>query len=67
MLTNISHNDIKDLQAVGREAQLARQQFILRDDQDKVFAHIVNLKDARVDFVLDNGKFTTVFSGGDSH
>lgn len=55
MLTNITHQDIQDLQTVGREAQLARQHHILHDDQEKVWAHLTTLKNARIDFVLDNG------------
>ena len=57
MLTNLSHDDIQNLQAVGRDAQLARQHYILRDDQDKVWSHLSALSNARIDFVLDNGMF----------
>ena len=55
LLTHMSHEDIQNLQSVGKDAQAARKEFILTDDQDKVWAHIEHLKDARIDFVLDNG------------
>lgn len=47
--------DIENLQAIGRDAQYARKEFILKDDQDAAWQHITTLKDARIDFVLDNG------------
>lgn len=52
-MTNISLDDIKNLQSVGKD--VARQAFILRDDQAAVWEHVKTLKDARIDFVLDNG------------
>ena len=58
MLTQMSHEDIQDLQSVGKDAQAARAEFILRDDQEKVWQHLTGLadkSDARIDFVLDNG------------
>lgn len=60
MLTHLSHDDIQHLQTVGRDAQAARAEFILKDDQEKVWQHLASLagkKDSRVDFVLDNGTF----------
>lgn len=51
----MSHSDIQDLQSVGKDAQAARKEFILKDDQELVWEHIKTLHDARVDFVLDNG------------
>ena len=51
----MSHEDIQNLQSVGKDAQAARRDYILTDDQDKVWSHIEQLKDARIDFVLDNG------------
>ena len=64
LLTHLSASDIDRLQSVGRDAQTARQHFILRDDQDKVWEHISALKNARIDFVLDNGMrpFSTVWT-----
>ena len=57
--------DIEHLQTIGRDAQDARKEFILKDDQSAVWEHITTLKDARIDFVLDNGEFLafqTIFS-----
>ena len=48
--------DIEHLQTIGRDAQNARKEFILKDDQNAAWEHITTLKDARIDFVLDNGK-----------
>lgn len=54
LLTHLSQADIHNLQAVGKEARTARQKFILKDDEEAVWAHIQTLKDSRVDIVLDN-------------
>jgi len=54
LLTHLSQDDIKNLQSVGREAQVARQKFILKDDEEKVWTHLSSLSGGRVDFVLDN-------------
>ncbi|KAI0037119.1 DUF89 domain-containing protein [Vararia minispora EC-137] len=54
LLTHMSHEDIQRLQAVGREAQKAQEEYILKDDQHTVWSHIKTLRNARVDFVLDN-------------
>jgi damage-control phosphatase, subfamily III len=48
--------DIEHLQTIGRDAQDARKEFILNNDQGVVWEHITTLKDARIDFVLDNGE-----------
>lgn len=48
--------DIEHLQTIGRDAQNARKEFILKDDQSAAWEHITTLKDARIDFVLDNGE-----------
>lgn len=58
MLTHLSHDDIQHLQTVGKDAQAARAEYILCDDQEKVWNHLKSLdrkQDSRVDFVLDNG------------
>ncbi len=58
MLTHLTHEDIQHLQSVGKDAQAARAEYILRDDQEKVWNHLTSLAgkaDSRVDFVLDNG------------
>ena len=47
--------DIEHLQTIGRDAQNARREFILKDDQDAAWQHITTLNEARIDFVLDNG------------
>ncbi|KAJ8480751.1 hypothetical protein ONZ51_g6456 [Trametes cubensis] len=60
MLTHLSHDDIQHLQTVGRDAQAARAEYILRDDQEQVWQHLTSLAgkpDSRVDFVLDNAGF----------
>ncbi|KAH9003903.1 DUF89 domain-containing protein [Lactarius hatsudake] len=55
LLTNMTPEDIEHLQTIGRDAQNARKEFILKDDQDAAWQHITTLKDARIDFILDNG------------
>ncbi|KAL0961202.1 hypothetical protein HGRIS_006170 [Hohenbuehelia grisea] len=57
LLTHLSPEDIKNLQTVGKDAQAARKEFILRDDQSKAWDHVKTLHNARVDFVLDNAGF----------
>ncbi|KAI6102943.1 DUF89 domain-containing protein [Pisolithus sp. B1] len=59
LLTHLTPSDIEHLQTVGREAQQARTEFILKDDQDAVWEYIKGLEPqagtvARCDFVLDN-------------
>ncbi|KAJ3729202.1 DUF89 domain-containing protein [Lentinula guzmanii] len=57
LLTHMSLVDIEKLQSVGKEMQAARKEFIMRDDQDKVWEHLTTVKNGRVDFVLDNAGF----------
>ncbi|KAI0316951.1 DUF89 domain-containing protein [Amylostereum chailletii] len=57
LLTHMTPEDIQHLQTVGKDAQQARKEFILKDDQEHVWNHIKTLEDARVDFVLDNAGF----------
>ncbi|KAH7909987.1 DUF89 domain-containing protein [Hygrophoropsis aurantiaca] len=59
LLTHLSPSDIEHLQTVGKDAQEARKEFILKDDQDQVWEHIESLKDkgSRCDFILDNAGF----------
>lgn len=66
LLTHLSPSDIEHLQSVGKEAQAARQEFILKDDQDAVWKHVQSLKDGRLDFVLDNGMPLTHILNNDS-
>ena len=54
-MTNLTHEDIRKLQSVGKEAHEERKEFILHDDTQAVWDHVKSLKEARVDFVLDNG------------
>ena len=57
-MTHLTPSDIEDLQTVGKDAQLERQKFILKDDQEAVWKHIKTLGGSgkRCDFVLDNGR-----------
>ncbi|KAJ6468966.1 DUF89 domain-containing protein [Mycena vulgaris] len=57
LLTHLSSADIENLQSVGKDAQAAREEFILRDDQEKVWSHVKSVTQGRVDFVLDNAGF----------
>jgi hypothetical protein len=57
LLTHLTPEDISHLQAVGKEAQEARKEFILRDDQHAVWTHLKSLKGGKVDFILDNAGF----------
>ncbi|KAF8990259.1 DUF89 domain-containing protein [Cyathus striatus] len=57
LLTHLSPSDIENLQAVGKAARTARQNFILKDDQEKVWDHLQTLSKSRIDFVLDNSGF----------
>ena len=54
MLTHLTQNDIHNLQSVGKDAQMARQRYILKDDEESVWKHVQTLNNGRVDFVLDN-------------
>lgn len=62
LLTHLTPSDIEHLQTVGREAQQARKEFILKDDQEAAWEYIKNLKSqartvATCDFILDNAGF----------
>ncbi|KAG1801027.1 uncharacterized protein HD556DRAFT_1230072 [Suillus plorans] len=59
LLTHLSPSDIEHLQTVGKEAQEARSDFILKDDQGAVWSYIKTLANQgkRLDFVLDNAGF----------
>ncbi|KAG6844510.1 hypothetical protein H0H87_006335 [Tephrocybe sp. NHM501043] len=57
LLTHVSADDIEHLQSVGKDAQIARQAFILKDNQDQLWKHLSSLEAGRVDFVLDNSGF----------
>ena len=55
----MTKDDIAHLQTIGRDAQAARKDYILKDDQDKVWDHLKSLKGdgVKVDFILDNGEY----------
>ncbi|KAG6906847.1 hypothetical protein DXG01_011726 [Tephrocybe rancida] len=57
LLTHMSATDIEHLQSVGKDAQAARQKYILKDDQEQLWEHLSSLNAGRVDFVLDNSGF----------
>ncbi|KAF8890624.1 hypothetical protein BD779DRAFT_1516098 [Infundibulicybe gibba] len=57
LLTHLSAGDIASLQSLGRDAQAARERYILMNDQVAVWKHIKSLDGARIDFVLDNAGF----------
>ena len=52
----MDYADIQKLQSVGKDAQAASAQYILRNDLEKVWEHVRGLKGDRVDVVLDNGE-----------
>jgi hypothetical protein len=51
MLPSMDPADVALLQAVGED----KTHLILRNDAGALWEHVRNLKDARLDFVLDNG------------
>ncbi|KAI7906261.1 uncharacterized protein BX663DRAFT_428993 [Cokeromyces recurvatus] len=57
LLTNISKEDIKHLQAIEKEHLTERKKFILVDDTEKLWSQLQQLENGRVDFVLDNSGF----------
>jgi len=57
LLTHLSEDDIRHLQSVGKDAQAARKQFILKDDQEVIWNQLKSLRGDRIDFVLDNSGF----------
>jgi hypothetical protein len=60
LLPLLSPSGLDHLQSVGKEAQEARKEFILRDDQDAVWGHVREMEDGRMDIVLDNGALRTL-------
>ncbi|KAH7098973.1 DUF89 domain-containing protein [Auriculariales sp. MPI-PUGE-AT-0066] len=62
LLTNLTHDDIQKLQTVEKAAQAERAKFILRDDSEKAWQALRNVRkpgqtEGRVDIVLDNSGF----------
>ncbi|EKM77037.1 hypothetical protein AGABI1DRAFT_21393, partial [Agaricus bisporus var. burnettii JB137-S8] len=56
-LTRVSISDIQRQLAVSKEAQAAKHEFILKDDQDAAWNHLKSIENGRVDIVLDNCKY----------
>lgn len=61
-LIHLAPSDIEQFQQVGRDAQRARKEYILKDDQEIAWEYIKSLQPraglvARCDFVLDNAGF----------
>lgn len=54
LLTNMTEDDIRNLQATDKEKLEEQEKNIVVNDLDKVWNRVKDLKDARVDFVLDN-------------
>ena len=52
MLPSMDPADVALLQAVGED----KAHLILRNDAGALWEHVRGLKDARIDFVLDNGE-----------
>ena len=54
LLPSLDYTDIQALQSVGEAAQAASLKYILRNDIQQVWRLVKNLRDARIDIVLDN-------------
>lgn len=63
LLVDLSYSDLQKLQQLGSASQAEQAKFILRNDLEKVWATIKDVKDGRVDIVLDNGKLDRNKSG----
>lgn len=57
LLVDIKYEDLQKLQAVGKQAQKAQEEKILRNDFPKIWKHLKGMQGGRVDIVLDNGEF----------
>lgn len=57
LLVDLSYSDLQKLQQLGSASQAEQAKFILRNDLEKVWAIIKNVKEGRVDIVLDNAGF----------
>jgi hypothetical protein len=56
LLVDLSYSDLQKLQQLGSASQAEQAKFILRNDLEKVWAVLKDVRDGRVDIVLDNGK-----------
>ncbi|KZO91817.1 DUF89 domain-containing protein [Calocera viscosa TUFC12733] len=57
LLTSLDLEHLAELQDVGAAAQTARSALILRNDTERLWNHVRQLKNARLDIVLDNSGF----------
>ncbi|PWN42868.1 DUF89-domain-containing protein [Ceraceosorus guamensis] len=57
LLINMTEEDIKSLQSTGGEHLAATEKNILGNHIDRIWALLSNIKDGRLDFVLDNAGF----------
>ncbi|CEJ05307.1 hypothetical protein RMCBS344292_19251 [Rhizopus microsporus] len=57
LLTNMSQDDIRRLQAVEKNKLAERKKFIVVDDIDILWNKVKDMHQGRVDFVLDNSGF----------
>ncbi|KAI8062256.1 hypothetical protein BC940DRAFT_127964 [Gongronella butleri] len=57
LLTNMTEEDIRQLQATGQEKLKEQMQRIVVNNIDQVWAQLKDLKHGRIDFVLDNSGF----------
>lgn len=56
LLVDLKYEDLQKLQAVGAAAQAEQAKLILRNDLSKAWDHLKNVRDGRLDIVMDNGK-----------
>lgn len=54
LLTNMTEEDIKRLQAIEKEKLAEQLQFIVVNHIDQVWDKLKHMQNARIDFVLDN-------------
>lgn len=54
LLTNMTEEDIKRLQAIEKEKLAEQLQFIVVNHIDQVWGKLKHMENARIDFVLDN-------------
>lgn len=54
LLTNMTEEDMKHLQAIEKSRLAQRKKYIIVDDSDKLWERVKILRNSRVDFVLDN-------------
>lgn len=57
LLTNMTEEDIKRLQAIEKDKLAEQKQRIIVDKIDELWRKVESLKQSRVDFVLDNSGF----------